>query len=160
MCFTFLKSYKWSYIAKSNPFASNSRLKFGKKLAKAKQHPEAERLFFHPRFYQLFAFFIHVFVILLVAIEKNNRAFRKKCAKSKCASDIWLFLLKMQKPPSEVFYKKACSLKYRKIHSKTPLPESLFNKAAGLRPSTILKKKLWHRCFAVNFAEFWRIPFL
>ena len=93
MCFTFLKSYKWSYIAKSNPFASNSRLKFGKKLAKAKQHPEAECLFFHPRFYQLFAFFIHVFVILLVAIEKNNRAFSKKCAKSKCASDYMIIFI-------------------------------------------------------------------
>ena len=46
-----------------------------------------KRLFFHPRFYQLFAFFIHVFVMLLVAIEKNNRTFSKKCAKSNCASD-------------------------------------------------------------------------
>ena len=28
----------------------------------------------------------------------------------------------------------------------------LFNKAAGLRPATLLKKRLWHRCFPVNFA--------
>ena len=31
-----------------------------------------------------------------------------------------------------------------------------FNKAAGLRPATLLKKKLWHRWFPVNFAKFLR----
>ena len=31
---------------------------------------------------------------------------------------------------------------------------SLFlNKFAGLRPATLLKKRLWHRCFPVNFAK-------
>ena len=29
----------------------------------------------------------------------------------------------------------------------------------GLRPSTLLKNKLWHRCFPVNFAKFSRAPF-
>ena len=30
----------------------------------------------------------------------------------------------------------------------------------GLRPATSLKKRLWHRCFPVNFAKFLRTPFL
>ena len=30
----------------------------------------------------------------------------------------------------------------------------------GLRPSTLFKKKLWHRCFPVNFAKFSRTIFL
>ena len=30
---------------------------------------------------------------------------------------------------------------------------------AGLRPATLLKKMLWHRCFPVNFAKFPRTPF-
>ena len=34
-----------------------------------------------------------------------------------------------------------------------------FNKIAVLRPATILKKRLWHRCFPVNFAKFSGIPF-
>ena len=34
-----------------------------------------------------------------------------------------------------------------------------FNKVAGLRPATLLKKSLWHRCFPVNFAKFLRKPF-
>ena len=41
------------------------------------------------------------------------------------------------------------------------LRQSLFfNKVAVLRPATLLKKRLWHRCFPVNFAKFLRTPFL
>ena len=29
-----------------------------------------------------------------------------------------------------------------------------FNKVAGLRPATLLKKRLWQGCFPVNFAKF------
>ena len=32
-------------------------------------------------------------------------------------------------------------------------------KVAGLRPVTLLKRRLWHRCFPVNFMEFLRTPF-
>ena len=31
---------------------------------------------------------------------------------------------------------------------------------SGLRPSTLLKKRLWHKCFPVTFAKFLRTPFL
>ena len=37
---------------------------------------------------------------------------------------------------------------------------SLFNKVAALRPATLLKKRLWHRCFPVNVAKFLKSPFL
>ena len=37
---------------------------------------------------------------------------------------------------------------------------SFFNKVASPRPATLLKKRLWHRCFPVNFAKFLRTPFL
>ena len=30
----------------------------------------------------------------------------------------------------------------------------------GLRPATLLKRILWHRCFLMNFAKFLRTPFL
>ena len=41
------------------------------------------------------------------------------------------------------------------------LRQSLFfNKVAGLRFATLLKKRLWHRRFPVNFAKFLRTPFL
>ena len=39
--------------------------------------------------------------------------------------------------------------------------QSLYlNKVAVLRPATLLKKRLWHRCFSVNFAKFLRTPFI
>ena len=34
-----------------------------------------------------------------------------------------------------------------------------FNKIAGLRPATLFKKRLWHKCFPVNFARFLRSTF-
>ena len=40
-------------------------------------------------------------------------------------------------------------LEIRKIHSKTPAPES----------ATLLKKRLRRRCFPVDFAKFLRTPF-
>ena len=35
-----------------------------------------------------------------------------------------------------------------------------FNKVAGPRPATLLKKRLCHRCFPVSFMKFLRTPFL
>ena len=35
-----------------------------------------------------------------------------------------------------------------------------FNKVSGPRPATLIKKRLWHRCFPVNFAKFFRTTFL
>ena len=35
-----------------------------------------------------------------------------------------------------------------------------FNKVAGLRVATLLKKGLWHSYFPENFAQLLRIPFL
>ena len=55
---------------------------------------------------------------------------------------------KCQKQPLKVFCEKMCSLKFRKIHRKTP----------GLRP--LLKQRPWHRCFSVNFVKFLKTPFL
>ena len=36
----------------------------------------------------------------------------------------------------------------------------VFNKVAGLRPETLLKTRLWHRCFPVNFVKLSRTLFL
>ena len=40
------------------------------------------------------------------------------------------------------------------------MPESFLDKGAGFRPGTLLKKRLWHRCFPVNFVKSLRTPFL
>ena len=31
---------------------------------------------------------------------------------------------------------------------------------SGLEPATLLKERLWHRCFPANFVKFLRMPFL
>ena len=40
------------------------------------------------------------------------------------------------------------------------MSESLFNKVAGLRAAILLKMRLWHRCFPVNFVRFLRTLYL
>ena len=65
-----------------------------------------------------------------------------------------------QKQPPEVFCKKRCSYKFCKIHRKTPVPEYLFNKVVYLGPATLIKKRLWHRCFPVTFVKFLRTSIL
>ena len=46
---------------------------------------------------------------------------------------LWCFPCLIQKQPPEEFNEKCCSKKFRKIHSKTPVLESLFNIVAGLK---------------------------
>ena len=65
-----------------------------------------------------------------------------------------------QKQPPEVFYNKTCPKNFAKFRGKHLSQSLFFNKVAGLRPATLLKKRLWHRCFLVNFAKFLRTPFL
>ena len=45
-----------------------------------------------------------------------------------------------------------------KFTGKQLYPRLFFNKVADLRPATLLKKRLWHRCFPVNFVKFLRTP--
>ena len=58
-----------------------------------------------------------------------------------------------------------CSMKKGVLRNFTKftvkhLCQSLFsNKVADLRPATLVKKKLWHTCFSVNFVKFLRTPF-
>ena len=60
---------------------------------------------------------------------------------------------------------RRCSLKegilrnFTKFAGKHLCQSLLFNKVAGLRPAALLKKRLWHRCFPVNFVKFLRTPF-
>ena len=49
---------------------------------------------------------------------------------------------------------------FTKFTGKHLCQSLFFNKVAGLRPATLLKKRLRHRCFPVNFAKFLRTPFL
>ena len=56
--------------------------------------------------------------------------------------------------------KKGVLKNYTKFTGKHLCQSIIFNKVEGLRPATLLKKRLSHRCFPVNFAKFLRTPFL
>ena len=49
---------------------------------------------------------------------------------------------------------------FAKFTGKHLCQSHFFKKVVGLRPATLLKRRLWHRCFPVIFANFLRTPFL
>ena len=67
---------------------------------------------------------------------------------------------KQQKQPPEVLYEKSAIRNAAKFTGKHPYQSLFFNKVAGLRPATLVKKRLRRRCFPVNFAKFIRTPIL
>ena len=60
----------------------------------------------------------------------------------------------------EVFCENGVLRNFTKFTVKHLHHSLFFNKVAGLRSATLLKKRLWHRCFPVNFVKFLRTPFL
>ena len=65
----------------------------------------------------------------------------------------------MQKQPLEVSNKKAVLKTSQNSQENSCVGVSFFNKVADLRPATLFKKTLQHRCFPVNFLKFLRTPF-
>ena len=57
----------------------------------------------------------------------------------------------------EVFCKKYVLKNFAKFTAKHLCQSLFFSKVAG-KPATLLKKRLWHSCFPVNFGKFLRIP--
>ena len=59
----------------------------------------------------------------------------------------------------EVFRKKGVLRNFAKFTGKHLRQSLFFNKVARLRLATLLKKRLWHRYFPVNFMEFLKTIF-
>ena len=59
-----------------------------------------------------------------------------------------------------MFCQKGVLRNFAKFTGKQMCLNLFFNKVAGLRPATLLKKWLCHRCFPVNVAKFLRTRFL
>ena len=57
----------------------------------------------------------------------------------------------------EVFRKKGILRNFAKLTGKHLCKSLFFNKDP--RPATLLKKRLWHRCFPLNFVKFLRTSF-
>ena len=58
-----------------------------------------------------------------------------------------------------MFYKKGVIRNFVKFTGKYMCQSIFFNKVAGLRYATLLKKRLWDMCFLVNIAKFLRTLF-
>ena len=65
-----------------------------------------------------------------------------------------------QKQPPEVFCKKGVPINFAKITGKHLCQSLFFNEVGGVWPAALFKKRLWHRCFPVDFEKFLRTPFL
>ena len=59
----------------------------------------------------------------------------------------------------DVFCEKCVLRNFAKFTGKHLCQSLFFNKVAVLSPETLLKKRLWHRCFSVNSAKFLRTHF-
>ena len=57
-----------------------------------------------------------------------------------------------------MFCRKAVFRNFEKFTGKHLCQSLLFNKVAGLRTVTVLKKRFWYRCFPVNFLKFLKTP--
>ena len=62
---------------------------------------------------------------------------------------VYYLVCYLKKEPTEVLYKTRCSEKFGKVHRKTTVSDAFLNKVTGL-----LKKRLWHSYFSMNFAKF------
>ena len=65
-----------------------------------------------------------------------------------------------QKQSPELFYKIGVLKNFAIFTGKQRRSSLCCNKVAGLRLANLFKKRLWHRCFPVNFAKFLRTTFL
>ena len=70
---------------------------------------------------------------------------------------IYHIVSKNRSSRSEVFCKKIGFKNFTKFTGKRLYQSLFFNKVA--RPATLLKKRLWSKCFPVNFAKFLRTLF-
>ena len=78
---------------------------------------------------------------------------KKKCLKLYS----WYYSFKSSRP--ELFCKKGVLKNFTKFRGKHLCQSLFFNKVADLSPTTLLKTRLWHRFFPVNFSKFLRAPF-
>ena len=78
----------------------------------------------------------------------------------KNASLISTYNTKLKSIRPDVFCKRVFSKPSQNVQDNTCVGVSFFNKVAGLKPETLLRKRFRHRCFPVNFAKILRTLFL
>ena len=72
---------------------------------------------------------------------------------------LWTVIAAFRSSRLDVFCTKCVLINYAKFTGKH-LCQSLFLNKVQAPPATLLKKRLWYRCFPVNFAKFVETTFL
>ena len=109
-------------------------------------------------------------LVLTDNFVSSNRVFRKVLSilvsESKQISMLQLisyfnevnfFLIEFRSSRPEMFCRKGVLKNFAKFTGNHLCRSLFFNE--DLRPATLLKKRLWHRCFLVNIAKFLRTNF-
>ena len=104
----------------------------------------------------------HWIIIRSVGLNPLNtrRLFNVYKTSNRCLIDVettscvYWETLKLWSSRPEVFCKKGILRNFTKFSGKHLCQSLFFNKIAGLRPATLLKKRPCHRFFLVNFAKF------
>ena len=65
---------------------------------------------------------------------------------------VLIYLARRSHP--EVFCKKGVLRNIAKLKGKHLRQSLFFDKVASFRPETLLKRRLWYRCFSANFVKF------
>ena len=78
----------------------------------------------------------------------------RKTKNSICKVNSWKTIKILIRTNSQVFSKKGVLRNFAKFTGKHLCQRLFFNKVAGLSPVTLLRKRLWHRCFPVNLWHF------
>ena len=75
-------------------------------------------------------------IVFAITIQMTTRSSHQRCSVRKC-------ILR----------------NFAKFTGKHLCQVLFYNKVAGPEPATLLEKRLWHRCFPMNFAKFLRTSF-
>ena len=74
-----------------------------------------------------------------------------------CKNNLRNILFRSSRP--ELFCKKGVLRNFTRFTGQRLCQSLYFNNVASLRLATLLKKRLWYRCFPVNLVKFLRTPF-
>ena len=86
--------------------------------------------------------------------------YSKTSAKLSISSDIVWCSVNKNNPKYAEAATRGVFRNFAKFTGKHLCQSLFYNKVAGLRTTTLLQKRPWHKCFPINFAKFLRTAFL
>ena len=118
---------------------------------------------FHTRKFGEMTIFFCFSIVSIDEFEQVNVNWEANIMQRTCLFNFKTFdginSIKNQKQPFANVFQNRCYQKFRNIHRKTSMLESVFNKVEGLKTCDFIKMRLQHTCFPVNTAKFLRTTF-